>query len=597
MLRPIPTIIYDDDNLQGSIMSMSEVKKFEDILLTIQKPGRYTGGEWNSVRKVWTDDKVKFLLAFPDLYEVAMSHLGIKILYGILNARQDALCERVFAPWADLEKALRENALPLSSLESRKAMKEFDIVGFSLAYELSYTNVLNMLDLGGIPLRSDDRSDEDPVVIAGGPCCYNPEPMADFIDAFVIGDGEEIIGEIVDAYKECRVQGSGFGVQGTGMRKRFLRKLSGIEGVYVPSLYRVEYNEDMTVKNFSPTEDGLPDNIKKRVIRDLDTAYYPTDQIVPNIQVVHDRITIEIMRGCKHACSFCQASAVYAPPRQRSKDTILCLAEETYERTGYDEISLLSLSSGDHSEIIGITKELNRIFKNRSVSISLPSLRVEDIAEHLPALVSEVKKSGLTFAPEAASGILRKSINKNIDMDKLFKAVTESYKLGWRRVKLYFMIGLPGEKEADLAEIPALVNKISGLRRETGGGPANVAVSVNAFIPKPHTALEREAMETPEILSVKRDLLKNTLRSKFAELSFHPIVMARMEAVFSRGDRRLSEAIIAAWRSGARFDGWQEIFNMDLWIAAFKDSGLDPDFYSSRKRPKDEVLPWDFIKV
>jgi len=576
---------------------MSEAKSLEDILLTIQKPGRYTGGEWNSVRKVWTKDKVKFLLAFPDLYEVAMSHLGIKILYGILNDREDVLCERVFAPWADFEKALRENKVPLSSLESRKALKEFDIIGFSLAYELSYTNVLNILDLGGIPLRSSERTDEDPIVIAGGPCCYNPEPMADFVDAFVIGDGEEIIGEIVEAYKGTGLFGRSVESKGKGLREDFLRKLAGIQGVYVPSLYKVEYNEDMTVKSFLPVEDCFPGSIKKRVVRDLDAAYYPTKQIVPNIQVVHDRITIEIMRGCKHACLFCQASAVYRPLRQRSKETILSLAAKTYERTGYDEISLLSLSSGDHPDIIDITKELNGIFKSRSVSISLPSLRVEDIAEHLPALVSEVKKSGLTFAPEAASQPLRNSINKNIDMDKLFRAVTGSYKLGWRRVKLYFMIGLPGEKEADLIEIPVLVNKISGLRREIGGGAANVAVSINAFIPKPHTVFEREAMDTQESLSAKRDLLKNTLRSKFVELSFHPVVMGRMEAVFSRGDRRLSGVIIASWISGARFDGWQEVFSMDLWLAAFKDSGIDPDFYSSRKRPEDEILPWDFIKI
>ena len=576
---------------------MSEIKNLDDLLLTVQKPGRYTGGEWNSVRKVWTEDKVKFLLAFPDLYEVAMSYLGIKILYGILNEREDTLCERVFAPWADFEKVLRENGMLLSSLESRKALKEFDIIGFSLAYELSYTNVLNILDLGGIPLRSSERTDKDPIVIAGGPCCYNPEPMADFIDAFVIGDGEEVIGEIIDAYKGSRVKGTGYRVQGTGLRKDFLRKLAGIEGVYVPSLYKVEYNENGTIKNFSPIEDKFPATIRKRVVMYLDNAYYPTKQIVPNIQVVHDRIIIEIMRGCKHACSFCQASATYRPPRQRSKETILRIAAETYARTGYDEISLLSLSSGDHSDIIEITKELNGIFKSKSVSISLPSLRIEDIVEYLPMLVSEVRKSGLTFAPEAGSVRLREVINKRVSIDKLYKAVRESYKLGWRRVKLYFMIGLPGEKEEDMPEISSLVSKISGLRREVAAGPANVAVSINAFIPKPHTVFERQAMDTQENLTAKRDALKNMLRSKFVELSFHPIAMGRMEAVFSRGDRRLSDAIIASWRSGARFDGWQEIFNMDAWLAAFKDSGLDPDFYSSRRRPQDEVLPWGFIEI
>lgn len=563
-----------------------------ELLLTVRKPGRYVGGEWNSVKKEWTPDKVKFLLAFPDVYEIGMSHLGIKILYGIMNDRQDVLCERAFAPWTDFEKVLRDNNIPLFSLESRKPLKDFDIIGFSLAYELSYTNALNMLDLGGVPVRSSDRGDGDPIVIAGGPCCYNPEPMSDFIDAFVIGDGEDVINEILDKYRSVvPVQGS------VGKRKKILRELANIDGVYVPSLYKAEYNEDGTIKSFAALEAQFPEKIKKRSVADLDKAYYPTKQIVPNIEVVHDRITIEIMRGCKHACSFCEASATYRPCRERSKAKILDLARKAYDDTGYDEISLLSLSSGDHSRIIDIVKELNRDFKDRSVSISMPSLRVEDILKHLPTLISEVKKSGLTFAPEAGSARLRTVINKRLDIDKLFQAARESFKMGWRRVKLYFMIGLPSETDEDIAEISALVNNISNLKREVDSRPANVAVSVNAFIPKPHTPFEREGMENAENLGRKKGLLQGAMRSRLIELSFHPIAISRLEAVFSRGDRKLGEVILLAWNSGARFDGWQELFVPELWSKAFESFGIDPDFYSTRRRTKEEKLPWEHLII
>lgn len=562
----------------------------DELLLTVQRPGRYVGGEWNVVKKEWTADKIKFLLAFPDVYEIGMSHLGIKILYGILNGRKDVLCERAFAPWLDFEKVLRDNGIVLFSLESRKPLKDFDIIGFSLAYELSYTNVINMLDLGGIPVKSSDRGDSDPIVIAGGPCCYNPEPVADFIDAFVIGDGEDVINEIADAYKRIPA------ISGQ-RRATILRTLAAIDGVYIPSLYKVDYNEDRTIKSFAPSGSGIPDKIKKRLVRDLDKAYYPTKQIVPNIQTVHDRITIEIMRGCKHACSFCEAHATYRPCRERSKARILDIARKTYDDTGYDEISLLSLSSGDHSGIIEIIKELNDEFKGRSVSVSMPSLRIEDILKHLPMLISEIRKSGLTFAPEAGSARLRGVINKRIDLDKLFRAARESFRMGWRRVKLYFMIGLPSEIDEDITEIASLIRGISDLRREVDSRPANVAVSVNAFIPKPHTFFEREGMEGPENLVRRKELLQNSVRSRAVELSLHPIAMSRLEAVFSRGDRMLGEAILLSWRYGARFDGWQEIFAPDIWSRAFEALGIDPNFYSTRPRSKEEKLPWNFIEI
>lgn len=565
-------------------------KKLEELLLTVQKPGRYVGGEWNSIRKEWTDDKVKFLLAFPDLYEVGMSNLGMKILYGILNERSDCLCERVFAPWRDFEDMLRANKIALYSLESRKPISEFDIVGFSLAYELGYTNVLNMLDLGGVPIKSCERRDGDPLVIAGGTSCYNPEPMAEFIDAFVIGDGEEIVREIVDAYKGSRGMGQ-------GSRKRLLCELAKIKGVYVPSFYSVEYNTDNTIKKFSSKESGVPERIEKRIVQNLDAAFYPTRQIVPNIAIIHDRIAIEIMRGCVHACSFCQSSATYRPCRQRSVEKILDLARKSYRATGLDEISLLSLSSGDYPRIIELIEKLNNEFAARAVSISVPSLRVEDILKDLPVLVSKVKKSGLTFAPEAGSARLRRAINKNIDLEKLSEAALESFKKGWRRVKLYFMVGLPTENDDDIREIASLISSLSNIRTRIGQSPAFVKASINAFVPKPHTPFQWEAMDEIETLEEKFRILKSIIKSGKTELDFHALNMSYLEAVLSRGNRKLSEVIRGAWISGARFDGWGDVFNFDRWLSAFEGAGLNHDFYVHRAIDHDEILPWDFIDI
>ncbi|MCX5668066.1 MAG: TIGR03960 family B12-binding radical SAM protein [Candidatus Omnitrophica bacterium] len=437
-----------------------------ELLLQVQKPARYIGGEWNMVKKEWTPLKVKVLLAFPEVYEVGMSYLGLKILYGILNKRDDCLCERVFSPWTDFEEILRKNKMSLFSLESHRAIKEFDIIGISLAYELNYTNALNLLDLGGIPLKSSERGEDDPIVIAGGPACYNPEPMSEFIDAFVIGDGEEVVCELIDVYKNFV------------NRKDKLREFAKIPGVYVPSLYEAAYNDDGTIKSFLPKEKDLPRKIQKRVVEDLDSSFYPTDQLVPYIQIVHDRIMLEIMRGCKHACKFCQAGTTYRPRRERSKETIVRIAKETYSKTGYEEITLLSLSSGDHSHIREIVEELNSEFKEKGVSVSVPSLRIEDSLSRLPALISQVKKSGLTFAPEAGSECLRKVISKNIDMEKLVEVLRESYRSGWRRVKLYFMIGLPSEKDEDLEDIVKLLYKVSNLKREIDGKDAQVTYSL-----------------------------------------------------------------------------------------------------------------------
>lgn len=560
------------------------MKNLDELLLTVQKPGRYTGGEWNAVKKDWTAGRVKVLLAFPDLYEIGMSYLGMKILYGLLNGRDDCLCERAFSPWPDFEKVLRDNGISIFSLESRKPIREFDIIGFSLAYELTYTNVLNILDLGGIPAWSHERTGEHPLIIAGGPSCYNPEPMAGFIDAFVIGDGEETAGEIVEVYKRFK-----------GDRKAMLRNLAKIDGVYVPSLYKIEYNDDRTIKSFSPAEDGVPANIRKRFVKNLDEAFYPTRQIVPNIAIVHDRIAIEIMRGCKNACRFCQATAIYRPCRERSKDEVMRLATQTYAMTGYDEISLLSLSSGDYTGVAGLIEELNRAFSGKYVSVSVPSLRIEDVLKDLPTLISKVKKSGLTFAPECASEPLRKTINKNIDIEKLFRAASEYYKNGWRRVKLYFMIGLPSESEEDVLAIRDMVYKISDLKKKIDGRPATVAVSVNAFVPKPHTYFQFEAMDDAGVLREKQKILRQAIKSRMVELDFHPLEMSYLEAVCSRGDRNIAKVIYESWRAGARFDGWKELLKPDIWSGAFLKTGIDPVFYINRKKNPAEVLPWSFI--
>jgi radical SAM family uncharacterized protein len=556
-----------------------------ELLMQVQKPARYIGGEWNMVRKDWSGDKVKVLLAFPEVYEVGMSYLGLKILYGILNERDDCLCERVFSPWADFEEVLKKNKVSLFSLESRRAMREFDIIGISLAYELNYTNCLNLLHLGGIPVKSSERGEDDPIVIAGGPACYNPEPMSEFIDAFVIGDGEDVVGELIDTYKK------------NPDRKRLLKELAKIPGVYVPSLYEAAYNDDGTIKSFLPKGEDTPLKIRKRVVKDLNNSFYPADQLVPYIQIVHDRIMLEIMRGCAHACKFCQAGTTYRPRRERSKETIVRIAKETYSKTGYEEITLLSLSSGDHPRIREIIEELNGEFKEKGISISVPSLRIEDMPSKLPALISQVKKSGLTFAPEAGSECLRKVISKNIDIEKLMEALRESYRSGWRRVKLYFMIGLPTEKEEDLENIVKLLYRVSNLKREIDGKDAQVTASINAFIPKPHTPFQWEPMEKIDILSGKKNFLRDSVKSRYVEMDFHSFHMGYLEAVFARGDRRLSAVVYEAWRRGARFDGWKEHFNFNLWLESFKEKSLDPDFYTSRRRSPDEILPWDFIDI
>ena len=516
-------------------------------MIDILRPARYINSEWNAVHKKWNDSALKIALLFPDVYEIGMSHLGMRILYGILNREQDVICERAFAPWPDMEKRLRDKKENLCSLESSHVLKEFDVIGFSLQYEMNYLDILNMLDLGGVPLCSKDRSDNDPVVIAGGPCAFNPEPLADFIDAFVIGEAEEAILEIVKAVK--------------GTRNDILKKLAKIDGVYVP-----EYS-------------GA---IKKRIVKDLDNSFFPTDIIVPYIQIIHDRIGIEIMRGCPHGCKFCQACRIFHPLRIRSVKRIMEIAEESVKSTGYEEISLLSLSSGDYPHIEELAWKLQEKFKPLGVKISLPSLRVGTFEERDG--MDTLRRAGLTFAPEAGSERLRHTLNKKIQDAEIIEKSRIALNSGWKKIKLYFMIGLPGETNEDLDAIISLAGKIK-----------NVNLSISPFIPKPHSDFEREGMEKLDILKDKKIYLEAKVKAgKNIRIDFHSSEISRIEAVLTRGDKSIGKVILRAWEKGLRLQAWTEHFNYNLWDQAFQETGIDPESYLKKKEAS-ESLPWEFI--
>ncbi len=559
------------------------MKLLGEILPQVMKPARYLGNEWNVVKKDFNSQRLKFCLCFPDVYEIGMSHVGFKILYHLLNEKEDIVCERVFTPWVDMESIMRDKKIPLFSLESKKSLREFDVIGFSLQYEMNYTNVLNMLDLASIPLKAKERSSEHPLVIAGGPCSFNPEPMAEFFDAILIGEAEEALPEMLEVIKA------------TKDKTKVLNQWLKMPGVYVPSFYLAEYNSDSTIKAIKPTEENTPKRIKKRIIKNFDSAYYPTRQIVPYIQIIHDRISLEVMRGCPNRCAFCQATSVYSPSRKRSLKNILRLAEETFKHTGHDEISLVSLSTGDHPQILKIMKKLIEMFKSKGVSISLPSLRIENVLRQFPQLISSIKKTGLTFAPEAGSERLRSVINKNIRIKKLDECVVETAKAGWRRVKLYFMIGLPSETDKDIEKIAELILAVANPNKDKNKPAVSVTASISPFVPKPHTPFQWEPMESQQALYNKRGILKKGIHKKSIKLKIHDIELSFLEAVLSRGDRKLADVIMLAWRKGAKFDGWQEFFKYQLWGEALRDCNIDPHFYVERKRDFKEILPWDHI--
>lgn len=542
----------------------------DEMLLGVAKPARYTGGEWNSVVKGDRGIDCRIALCFPDLYEVGMSHLGLKILYSILNGRSDIACERTFAPWHDMERLLRENGIPLFSLETKRPLNGFDILGFSLQYELSYTNILNMLDLSGIPLFSKDRDGSHPLIVGGGPCAFNPEPLADFFDCFVIGEAEEAVLEVADAVIGNRRSGAG--------RAALLENLSRLEGVYVPS---------------------MPKGVRKRFIADLESAPFPVKPVVPFINVIHDRIQIEIMRGCGRACNFCQACAIYRPNRFRSPEKILSLAEAIYKNTGYDEISLVSLSSGDHPRIMEIITSLTGAFKDRAVALSFPSLRVEEMTSRFPLELTSGRHTGLTFAPEVGSEKMRKVINKDIPPEALKECAYQAFKNNWRRIKLYFMIGLPQEEYSDLDAIVDLAREISEVRKRVDGRAADINATVSVFIPKPHTRFERETMLPVDEVCRRQKYIRDragSCRSR-VKFIFHGPEMSYLEAVFARGDRELSKVLYIAWKNGCRFDSWKECFDPEKWRSAFREASLEPDHYSLRGRGLGEALPWGFISL
>ncbi len=562
-----------------------------DILSQVQKPARYTGGEFGSIIKTAEETKASIVLAFPDVYEVGMSYLGFKILYHILNKEEGVAAERVYAPWVDMEARMRTDALPLVSQETGKTLREFDFVGFTLQYELSYTNILNMLDLGQVPMFAKERKDGDPFVIAGGPCVYNPEPLADFIDFFIIGEGEEIMVELMDAYKKWR--GEGF----TGGRSEFLNRVVAIDGIYVPSFYDVEYWADGTVTKLVSNSLLAPTVVKKRVVKDLASISFPTAPIVPFGEIVHDRIMLEVFRGCSRGCRFCHAGMVYRPVRERKPELLKQLARELVDNTGYNEISLVSLSTADYSCLAPLIHDLIAELKEEKVSISLPSLRVDSFSVDLAKEVQAVRKSGLTFAPEAGSQRMRNIINKGVTEEDLMKAVGAAFESGWSAVKLYFMIGLPGETDDDVLAIAKLAKAVQNKYFEIKGHRgAKVTVSASSFVPKPYTPFQWIGQDTIEEIRRKQMLLKDALKVKNITFQYHDAVTSVIEGVFARGDRRLGKALYLAWQRGAKFDGWSEHFSYSRWIEAIEDSGLNKDFYANREREQDEIFPWEHIQ-
>lgn len=567
-------------------------KEVEKILPLVQKPARYIGSELNSVVKDKNKVDVRWAFCFPDIYEIGMSHLGMKILYGVLNNEENIWCERVFAPDTDMEEIMRERNIPLFALESGDSVKEFDIIGFTLQYELCYTTMLNMLNLAGIPLRSADRKGLNNIVCVGGPCACNPEPIADFVDFVMLGEGEEVIVEVTKIYNEFKKLNKS--------KEEFLNEICTIDGIYVPSFYTVEYNSDNTVKKYEPKSNtNAPAVIKKRVIKDLDNVYFPESFIVPYINIVHDRATSEVFRGCIRGCRFCQACFIYRPIREKSVDTINRQSKSLCDTTGYDEISLCSLSTSDYSQIEKLLPTLIDWTTDNNINLSLPSLRVDNFSDELVEQLQKVRRSGLTFAPEAGTQRLRDAINKNVSEEELLRTCEKAFAGGWTTVKLYFMMGLPTESMEDVKGIADLANKVFDLfysmeNRSKGKG-LQISISCSSFIPKPFTPFQWEAVNTQQLLAEKQKYLLENIKSKKISVSYHDTNTSFMEGVLAKGSRRLCDVIETAYLNGCKFDAWDEKFNFEKWMDAFQKCGVDPAFYANREIPEDETLPWEHL--
>lgn len=561
----------------------------KELLMKVKTPSRYIGGELNSIVKDKNKIDMRFAFCFPDTYEIGMSHLGMKILYSLTNERENFWCERVFAPDTDFEKLMRENNIPLYGLESLEPIKDFDFVGFTIQYEMCYTNILNMLDLADIPLKAKDRTDSDPIIIGGGPCVCNPEPIAEFFDMFILGEGEEVNLEVYDLYVDMKKKGAS--------KYEFLEAAARIEGVYIPDFYDVEYESDGRVKSFTSNNKNAENVIRKRIIKDFDKVYYPDKFVVPYCEIVHDRAIVEVLRGCIRGCRFCQAGYIYRPLREKTTDVICCESKALCESTGYEEISLSSLSTSDHSDIENMLVKLSNYTEGEKINLSLPSMRIDRFSKELMDEIAKVRKSGLTFAPEAGTQRLRDVINKNITEDEIFRACTLAFGGGYTAVKLYFMLGLPTETDNDIRGIAELAKKIMELYYESPDRPRKriqISISCATFVPKPFTPFEFEPQASEEeIIHKQHILLEETKGIREINVSWSKYKTSILEAVLARGDRRLSAVIYDAWKNGCKFDSWDEHYNYDAWCEAFEKNKLDMGFYACRKRSFDEVFPWD----
>ena len=565
--------------------------KLERILLRVQKPARYTGGEYNEIIKDKAAVDVRFAMCFPDTYEIGMSNLGLRILYGSMNQAEGVWCERAFAPWGDMEEEMRKEHIPLYALESGDSLKNFDFVGFSLGYEMAYTNVLNMLDLAHIPLHSDQRGEDDPIIVAGGTCVYNGEPLADFIDIFSLGEGEDVTLEMIDLYRK--------GKQAGWSRVEFLQNAAQVPGLYVPSLYEISYHQDGTIQAITPTH-GAPEHIRKRIVADLDKSYFPVKTIIPSTDIVHDRVMLEVFRGCIRGCRFCQAGYCYRPVRPKSVDLLVQQGIASCKDSGYQEMTLSSLSTSDYRPLTELCDGLLEYCDPRNININLPSLRADGFSMGIMQRLQRVRKTSITFAPEAGTQRMRDTINKNVKEEDLLQSCRTAFEGGCNAVKLYFMLGLPTETDEDVIGIARLaekvywtwknyaVNKSRGLR---------ITVSTSFFVPKPFTPFQWEAQITRDEYHRRVDLLRGSIKNKSIQYNWHEMETSYIEAVLARGDRRLGKLLETVWHKGGRLDSWSEYFSFERWMEAFAETGIDPDFYALRERPKDEILPWSMIDI